>query len=76
MSLAVQMDCVKSTEDITELKVNLEKYKMKVEELDSNNRNMNMQRSKLVVELKEKEAAFNAKVNQCIHENSCLLFLF
>ena len=68
MSLAVQMDCVKPTEDITELKINLEKYRMKIEELDSNNRSMNMQRSKLAVELRDKEAAFNAKVNKCLHE--------
>merc|ERR1719186_1418478 len=63
MSLAVQMECVKPIEDKTELTVNLEKYKLKVEELDSNNRDMSMQRSKLAVELRDKEAAFNTRMS-------------
>ena len=62
MSLAVQMNSVKPTEDITELRINLEKYKKKIEELNSNNRDLSMQWSKLSVELKDKEATFNAKV--------------
>merc|ERR1712215_49111 len=40
VQLAVQMSAVKSTEDITELKIELEKYKKKIEELDSNNRDL------------------------------------
>ena len=63
VSLAVQMNSVKPTEDITGLRVDLEKYKKKVEELDSNNRNLSMQWSKLSVELRDKEATFNAKVD-------------
>merc|ERR1712215_87146 len=53
---------VKSTEDITELKIELEKYKKKIEELDSNNRDLSLQWSKLSVELKEQEANFQAKM--------------
>jgi hypothetical protein len=63
VSLAVQMNSVKSTEDITELRVELEKYKKKIEELDSNNQNLSMQWSKLSVELRDKEATFNAKMS-------------
>jgi len=63
VSLAVQMNSVKSTEDITELRVELEKYKKKIEELDSNNQNLSMQWSKLSVELRDKEAAFNARMS-------------
>eukprot|EP00090_Calanus_glacialis_P009850 TRINITY_DN18246_c0_g1_i1.p1 TRINITY_DN18246_c0_g1~~TRINITY_DN18246_c0_g1_i1.p1 ORF type:complete len:515 (-),score=198.53 TRINITY_DN18246_c0_g1_i1:131-1639(-) len=63
VSLAVQMNSVKPTEDITGLRVDLEKYKKKVEELDSNNRNLSMQWSKLSVELRDKEATFNAKMS-------------
>merc|ERR1712106_744886 len=63
VSLAVQMNSVKPTEDITELRINLEKYKKKIEELDSNNRDLSMQWSKLSVELKDKEATFNAKMS-------------
>jgi len=62
VSLAVQMNSVKPTEDITELKVDLAKYKKKIEELDSNNRDLSMQWSKLSVELRDREATFNAKV--------------
>merc|ERR1719483_247129 len=63
VSLAVQMNSVKPTEDITELKVDLQKYKKKIEELDSNNRDLSMQWSKLSVELRDKEATFNAKLS-------------
>jgi len=63
VSLAVQMNSVKPSEDVTELKVELEKYKKKIEELDSNNRNLSMQWSTLSVELRDKEATFNAKMS-------------
>jgi len=63
VSLAVQMNSVKPTEDITELRINLEKYKKKIEELDSNNRDLSMQWSRLSVELRDKEATFNAKMS-------------
>jgi len=63
VSLAVQMNSVKPTEDITELKVDLAKYKKKIEELDSNNRDLSMQWSKLSVELRDREATFNAKMS-------------
>merc|ERR1719154_1091638 len=63
VSLAVQMNAVKPTEDVTELKVDLEKYKKKIEELDSNNRDLSMQWSKLSVELRDREATFNAKMS-------------
>ena len=66
--MAVQMNSVKPTEDITELKVDLEKYKKKIEELDSNNRDLSMQWSRLSVELRDKEATFNAKVNSHFHK--------
>lgn len=63
VSLAVQMNSVKPTEDITGLRVDLEKYKKKIEELDSNNRDLSMQWSRLSVELRDKEATFNAKMS-------------
>jgi len=63
VSLAVQMNSVKPTEDITELRINLEKYKKKIEGLDSNNRDLSMQWSRLSVELRDKEATFNAKMS-------------
>merc|ERR1719483_1258274 len=63
VSLAVQMNSVKPTEDITELRINLEKYKKKIEELDSNNRDLSMQWSRLSVELRDKEATYNAKMS-------------
>jgi len=62
VSLAVQMNSVKPSEDITGLKIDLEKYKKKIEELDSNNRDLSMQWSKLSVQLRDKEATFHAKV--------------
>ena len=58
------MNAVKPTEDITELKVELEKYRKKIEELDLNNRDLSMQWSKLSVELRDKEAAYHAKVTK------------
>ena len=61
MSLAAQKS-VKPSEDITGLKVDVEKYKKKIEELDSNNRDLSMQWSRLSVELRDKEASFQAKV--------------
>merc|ERR1712183_100716 len=63
VALAVQMNAVKPTEDVTELKIELEKYRKKIEELDSNNRDLSMQWSKLSVELKERESAFQAKMS-------------
>jgi len=64
VSLAVHMNSVKPTEDMTALKVEIEKYKKKMEELDSNNRDLSLQWSKLSVEIRDKEAAFNAKVTK------------
>ena len=66
VSLAVHMNSVKPTEDMTELKVEIEKYKKKMEELDSNNRDLSLQWSKLSVEIRDKEAAFNAKVTKFV----------
>jgi len=63
VSLAVHMNSVKPTEDMTALKVEIEKYKKKMEELDSNNRDLSLQWSKLSVEIRDKEAAFNAKMS-------------
>ena len=68
--MAVQMNAVKPTEDVTALKIELEKFKKKIEELDTNNRDLSMQWSKLSVDLRDKEAAFHAKVE----ENSPSLF--
>merc|ERR1712055_1245028 len=62
VSLAVHMNSVKPTEDMTALKVEIEKYKKKIEELDTNNRDLSLQWSRLQVELKEKEASFQAKM--------------
>merc|ERR1711970_1221975 len=63
VSLAVHMNSVKPTEDMKELKVEIEKYKKKIEELDTNNRDLSLQWSKLSVEIRDKEAAFNAKMS-------------
>merc|ERR1712179_253713 len=63
VSLAVHMNSVKPTEDMTALKVEIEKYKKKIEELDTNNRDLSLQWSKLSVEIRDKEAAFNAKMS-------------
>merc|ERR1711970_1323742 len=63
VSLAVHMNSVKPTEDMTALKVEIEKYKKKIEELDANNRDLSLQWSKLSVEIRDKEAAFNAKMS-------------
>merc|ERR1719315_928798 len=63
VALAVQMNAVKPTEDVTELKIELEKYRKKIEELDTNNRDLSLQWSKLSVEIRDKEAAFNAKMS-------------
>merc|ERR1711874_587744 len=54
---------VKPTEDMKELKIEIEKYKKKIEELDSNNRDLSMQWSKLSVELRDKESMYNAKMS-------------
>merc|ERR1719449_359750 len=61
--LKAQVDSAKPTEDMTALKVEIEKYRKKIEELDSNNRDLSMQWSKLSVELRDKEAAFNSKMS-------------
>merc|ERR1712179_43775 len=63
VSLAVHMNSVKPTEDMTALKVEIEKYKKKIEGLDTNNRDLSLQWSKLSVEIRDKEAAFNAKMS-------------
>jgi len=62
VALAVQLNAVKPNEDVTELKIDLEKYRKKIEELDTSNRDLNNQWSKLTVEIKEKESAFQAKM--------------
>jgi len=63
VSLAVQMNSVKPKEDIKGLKVELEKYKKKIDELESNNRDLNMQWGRLAVELKDKETEFHSKMS-------------
>jgi len=60
--LKAQADSAKPTEDMTAIKIDIEKYKKKIEELDTNNRDLSMQWSRLQVELKEKEASFQAKM--------------
>ena len=60
------MNSVKPTEDMTELKIDLEKYKKKIEELDSNNRDLSMQWSRLSVTLRDNESSFQAKVCQLL----------
>ena len=64
-----------TTEDITELNDDLKKYKLELEELNFNNRDMNMQQSNLAVELRDKETAINANVNKCLHEQLKLTIL-
>merc|ERR1719315_890287 len=63
VALAVQKNAVKPTEDVTEIKIELEKYRKKIEELDSNNRDLSLQWSKLSIELKERESSFQAKMS-------------
>jgi len=60
--LKAQADSAKPTEDMTAIKIDIEKYKKKIEELDTNNRDLSMQWSRLQVELKEKETTFQAKM--------------
>merc|ERR1712055_142203 len=60
--LKAQVDSAKPTEDMTAIKTEIEKYKKKIEELDTNNRDLSLQWSRLQVELKEKEASFQAKM--------------
>jgi len=60
--LKAQADSAKPTEDMTAIKIDIEKYKKKIEELDTNNRDLSLQWSRLQVELKEKEASFQAKM--------------
>merc|ERR1712179_793234 len=60
--LKAQVDSAKPTEDMTAIKIEIEKYKKKIEELDTNNRDLSLQWSRLQVELKEKEASFQAKM--------------
>merc|ERR1719450_971083 len=60
--LKAQVDSAKPTEDMTAIKIDIEKYKKKIEELDSNNRDLSLQWSRLQVELREKEASFQAKM--------------
>merc|ERR1711872_546026 len=62
--LKAQVDSAKPTEDMTAIKIDIEKYKKKIEELDSNNRDLSLQWSRLQVELREKEASFQAKMLQ------------
>ena len=47
---------------MTAIKIDIQKYKKKIEELDCNNRDLSLQWSRLQVELREKEASFQAKV--------------
>eukprot|EP00092_Neocalanus_flemingeri_P000616 GFUD01000658.1.p1 GENE.GFUD01000658.1~~GFUD01000658.1.p1 ORF type:complete len:461 (-),score=172.67 GFUD01000658.1:657-2039(-) len=63
LSLAVQMNVVQPTEDLTERKTLVENYKKKIEQLHKNNSDINMQWSKLTVELRDKEASFHAKMS-------------
>eukprot|EP00092_Neocalanus_flemingeri_P078684 GFUD01097923.1.p1 GENE.GFUD01097923.1~~GFUD01097923.1.p1 ORF type:complete len:503 (+),score=178.68 GFUD01097923.1:90-1598(+) len=63
LSLAVQMNVVQPTEDLTECKTLVENYKKKIEQLHKNNSDINMQWSKLTVELRDKEASFHAKMS-------------
>ena len=65
MSLAVQMNTVKPSEHISELKMHVEQFKKKIEELDSTNCYLSMQWSKLAMELRDMETSFHAKVNKC-----------
>merc|ERR1711933_391960 len=60
--LKAQVDSAVPTEDMTAIKIDIEKYKKKIEELDSNNRDLSLQWSRLQVELREKEASFQAKM--------------
>merc|ERR1712002_492866 len=60
--LKAQIDSAKPTEDMTAIKIDIQKYKKKIEELDSNNRDLSLQWSRLQVELREKEASFQAKL--------------
>merc|ERR1711970_689938 len=60
--LKAQIDSAKPTEDMTAIKIEIEKYKKKIEELDTNTRDLSLQWSRLQVELKEKEASFQAKM--------------
>merc|ERR1712002_1135269 len=60
--LKAQVDSAKPTEDMTAIKIDIQKYKKKIEELDSNNRDLSLQWSRLQVELREKEASFQAKM--------------
>merc|ERR1719244_1229834 len=60
--LKAQVDSAKPTEDMTAIKIEIEKYKKKIEELDTNNRDLSLQWSRLQVELQEKEASFQAKM--------------
>ena len=57
-----KINFVKPVEDVTQLKVDIEKYKKKNEDLENNNSDMSKQFSTLTVELRDKEAAFNTKV--------------
>jgi len=62
VKLSVQMNAARPAEDAIELKKELEKYKKKIEELDSNNQDLRMKWSKLAVELRDQEAGFQAKM--------------
>merc|ERR1719516_211363 len=48
--LKAQVDSAKPTEDMTAIKIDIEKNKKKIEELDSNNRDLSLQWSRLQVE--------------------------
>ena len=57
---------------MTELKIDLEKYKKKIEELDSNNRDLSLQWSRLSLELREKESSFQVKVCELLCRLTCI----
>ena len=63
-----KLNIVKPVDDVTQLKIDIEKYKKKNEDLENNNSDMSKQFSTLTVELRDKEAAFQAKVNESLHK--------
>ena len=63
------MNTGKPAEDLSELMIDVEVYKKRIEELDCNNHYTSEQCSKLTDEIKDKEAAFNSKVYECLHKH-------
>ena len=62
------MKIAKPVEDITQLKIDIEIYKKKIEELNCNNCHLSNQFSKLTVEKEEKEAEFQIEVNEYLRK--------